>query len=200
MVGFLLPFDIVETMKLLHRWRWAFGAVALLITVFLSCWFSPWADYARGYWQLTRYTETCPPDQLRIEYFTETSIAHYFTEADYATITIDLFTGKSSADVHRSIPFDGFNSYNPLYSFQPQAFSSDKSRLTEIERILSNLAVPANSEKSSYRYQVHMAFWRDNHLCIFRYSRGDREKLRELASILGTGYWFHGPQAEDYSK
>jgi len=63
--------------------------------------------------------------------------------------------------------------------------------LTEIKRILTTLAAPTVSEDASYRYQVHMAFWRDNHLCVYHYARKDRPKLLGLSLALGTDYWFH---------
>jgi len=179
-------------MKLLTRRKWLIGIVTLFLILLLRYLFAPAIEYASGRWQLWQFTETCPRDQLRIESFTESKLEYYFTEADYATVTIDLSTGEITDGGHRSIPSDGFNSFFPLLRFQAPFFADNKTRLIEINRVLSTLAAPTKSKNVSYRYQVHLAFWRDDHLCVYHYAREDRPKLHGLALILGTNYWFHG--------
>ena len=83
----------------LTRRKGVIGVAALFVIFLLGLVLSPWDEYMGGYWQLWRYMKTCPLDQLRIESFTEGNLEHYFTEADYATITVNLSTGEISDDL-----------------------------------------------------------------------------------------------------
>jgi len=94
------------------------GAVAaLLLLVIGEIVLNRENGYVFEWLTLELFLETCPRNQIRIESFAEGNREPYFTEADYATITVDLATGELTSELHRSIPF--LHSSGTHYQYLP---------------------------------------------------------------------------------
>jgi hypothetical protein len=150
---------------------------------------------------LTQFLETCPDNELRIE--------RYYVTNGYQVserITVNFTDGKLSINTGgwSRIPWTTTSRHLPPYAGSGRPYtgpspwlvapgelptSYDEHQLSEIKSALSVITAPETTQDRSYRFFVHLAFWREKQLCIYHYPVDNLFGITELSKSLGMWFW-----------
>lgn len=157
---------------------------ALLFVVFGGWVFGPLMDDVAARHKVTSFLKGCPTDEIR-------EIRCLGLSGQYVVFTANLTRGTWVQTTWDDPPayWGLFWSRHPL----PRArFSMDtlfdgapynRTQIVEISEALLKVPPPQSSTKSDFNDQLHLAFWQENQLCNYDYTRDD---ARKAFSVLST--------------